>query len=114
MTMKIISKQSLAEDAKDRWYHQYRHQIDGTKPSYHNDKRDIYQSLCNITDVTPENVNEAIGNSSWTMLNCNQCSQEVDCVIELGEPEDYESRTVIMCHDCLIEAANKLVMEITK
>ena len=117
MTMKIITRQSLAEAAKDSWFNQYRSEIKygSAKPTLApNGCADVYNNLCAIEDVTPEKVNDIIGNDSWTKVSCDQCGKFVDAIIELGEESDYESRTVHICFDCMVAAMDKFNKEVNK
>lgn len=54
--------------------------------------------------ITPEAINAAIGNESWTRVTCDECGAEQECVIEIGQEPDYESSTAHVCLDCLQSA----------
>lgn len=47
-------------------------------------------------------------NDSWVDHKCDHCEQQVDTLIQLGEPSNYESRTVEVCMSCLAAAMRKL------
>ena len=56
--------------------------------------------------VTTEEVNQIIGNASWTHLCCDECGSTVeDVIIEVGQEPDYESATARLCTSCVIKAA---------
>jgi len=57
--------------------------------------------------ATPEDVALVIGNDSWTRLKCDECKNEVDAVLIVGEKPDYESNTTSLCR-CCVEAAAKV------
>ena len=57
-----------------------------------------------LNTATKSQVDDLIGNRSWTTLYCAECGEEVDAVMQLGEPPDYESSTTEICHECLGKA----------
>lgn len=95
--MKIITERVLIKEVAKRW-----------KEQYPNSEQDIYQKLklLNKETATAKDVENIIGNSSWTNIpRCDECGQETEIVIQLGEEPDYESSTiVIICEDCLKQA----------
>lgn len=50
--------------------------------------------------TAPDIVDKTIGNSSWTNLVCDDCKQDVDVVVRVGEPQGYESSTADLCVSC--------------
>lgn len=54
--------------------------------------------------ATAEQVDEIIGNRSWTRLKCNECDKEVEGLVCIGEEPDYDSQTAFVCFACLREA----------
>ena len=98
--MRIITTKQLALKATDRWYSQYFK--NGNWARHGNDKREIYENLEKLGEnPTPKQVNETIGNDSWTRLRCHECKEHVDLVVEVGEEPDYESSTANLCKSCL-------------
>jgi hypothetical protein len=49
-------------------------------------------------------IEAIIGNKSWTRNSCSECGKDFDVVIEIGQPEDYESATAYLCASCLGKA----------
>lgn len=98
--MQIITPQTLAAEAAKAWAEQY-----SEKPYYvGSDKVAIYESLLALGDnPTPEQVNAAIGNKSWTTPpTCSECGDsEADTVVQVGEEPDYESDTAYLCLACV-------------
>lgn len=60
--------------------------------------------LLDVETCSKEDVNEAIGNKSWTILSCDHCKQEVDAIVTVGEIPDYESSTACICKECARKA----------
>jgi len=57
---------------------------------------------------TAKDIADIIGNDSWTDLKCDECNTKVDTVVQLGQDEDYDSRTAYVCQECLYDALSKL------
>ena len=81
--MKILTVQELANTAKDSWRIQYFY--DGSW-KYGSDKKTVYENLVSLGEnPTPSQINEVIGNNSWTRLECSVCNKEVDTVVVLSQ-----------------------------
>ena len=92
--MKFISRQTRAAGAAKAWITQYGTDRDGVA------KR--IEALGAAPD--PDEVNNIIGNDSWTYLKCDECGQDVDFVVECGQEPDYESSTARLCGECVRRA----------
>lgn len=100
--MRLITKQHLANIAKDRWRAQYYQNSEWY--SYGSDKEVKYNNLVALGDnPSPNDVNEVIGNISWTNITCSECKESVDSVVELGEV-GYDTEYGYACKDCLTKA----------
>lgn len=111
--MKIITQRDLIKTVAKRWdqqYHPYVNDVPlfSARNGFRRDltKKEIHEALKNLDPETcsAEEVNNIIGNSSWTNLTCNQCQKQVKEVIELGEEPDWESNTAQICFSCLEDA----------
>jgi len=94
--MKLITRQSLANKACERWAEQY--PIERWP-----DRQLVLKKLIELGDnCNPDEVDAIIGNGSWTRTKCDECNNDdgVD-VIQLGQEPDYESNTANICKDCL-------------
>ncbi|MCP4761048.1 MAG: hypothetical protein GY870_04650 [archaeon] len=70
-------------------------------------RKKIYESLLALgKNPKPDEVDKIIGNSSWTMLTCNECNLDCEKIISVGESIDYDF--VFICGDCLRKALNKI------
>ena len=102
--MKIITRQTQANDAAMRWKIQYHSQIaDGRLK---NDRKNIYNKLVSLGNTpNPDDVDKVIGNKSWTeTMECNECYSNSDIIIEVGQEQDYDSMTAYLCPKCLNKA----------
>ena len=98
--MQLITKQEIANEAKDHWKMQYFK--DGEW--YDSSKEMIYNHLVMLGDnPAPNLVDQAIGNSSLTHLGCSECHTEVDEAVLFGVG-DYDSEYCYLCKDCLAKA----------
>lgn len=108
--MKLITVESLCKDVTQRWKDQY---YDGKrwKIIHSGDSEIIYKALVKLGESPKASeIEEIIGNASWTSAFCNECEKHVDALVELGEAPDYASATARICLSCL-EKAIKLAKE---
>lgn len=106
--MKIITRQTQANEAAERWKIQYHSQIaDGRLK---NDRKDVYNKLVALGSTpNPDDVDEAIGNKSWTeCMECTECYSISDIIIQVGQEQDYDSMTAYLCPKCLRKAIKLL------
>ena len=101
----LITRNLLAASAADRWEKQYPRTLDNIK--YSSDKVHILGQLYDLgKQPTPEQVDEIIGNSTWTKESCDQCGDEIGPWVQLGEELDYDSQTAVICVHCLMIAVD--------
>ena len=115
--MKIITRKGLASTAAKRWKDQFFHRLNTGlwyATSWGKSKEQIYNELVALgDDPAADAVDKAIGNDSWTSCKCDECNQEVEWVIRVGEEPDYESNTAHLCGTC-IKKLTKLAKEMNK
>ena len=98
--MQLITKQEIANEAKDHWKMQYFKNGEW----YDSNKEMIYNHLVLLgNNPAPNLVDAAIGNSSWTHLGCSECHTDVDEVALFGVV-DNDSEYCYLCKDCLAKA----------
>lgn len=90
--MKLITRQTKAEDALQRYKMQY--------PKSHKEIKEALAELGN--NPHPDDVDRIIGNDSWTKMDqcCNECNKIHDVLLEIGESPWYESQTAWICKEC--------------
>jgi hypothetical protein len=111
---RLITRQSQADTAAQRWAERYGHYIDGPGNVRSTlfglpNRRSTYTALVALgPNPDPDAVDRVVGNSSWTDTpTCNECGRSgLPAVVQVGEEPDYESRTAWMCGDCLRRAAD--------
>ena len=92
--MILLTAENAAKSAPKRWENNYR-----------NDKSDdkvlITKKLNATINPTPKEINEIIGNSTWTSEYCDCCNKEVTVSVELEIDSNFSS---IICKHCLEKA----------
>ena len=117
--MKKITNRDLIRTVSARWFKVYGDTMDSTPPlftfnskvvSERKTKRQISSELQSLDGdtATKEDVALIIGNDSWVRLTCDECEEDVDTVIRVGEKPDYESSTAYLCGSCVLKAFNLL------
>jgi hypothetical protein len=104
--MRIITRQTLANNVAQKWKEQYYSEMTKKwiKSPYFGGSEIIYKKLLSLgKNPNPDNVDEVIGNGSWTKVHgCCECGKsDLPLVVEIGEELDYESSTTWICFDCL-------------
>jgi hypothetical protein len=101
-TVKLLTRHQQAETAPDRWAAQYAHYDPKS------DKKEIERQLFAALDAPSFNadlVDCIIGNKSWTRIECDECGQQVERAVQVGQEPDYDSHTVTLCVPCVTKAA---------
>ena len=97
----VITRQTLANSAANRWREQYaRFQIP--------DAKSIGNELAALGPTpNPDDVDRVVGNKAWTIVPpCNGCGAEnPHAVVHVGDEPNYESHTATLCTDCISELA---------
>lgn len=113
--MNITTKRDLIRAVSKRWRQQYEPFTDDkplfswrtgiTSPPLN--KQQIAEKLDSLDceNATPEDVEAIIGNDSWTRLVCDECGNEADSVITVGQEPNYDSHTASLCLNCIRKAA---------
>lgn len=60
--------------------------------------------------ATEDEIENIIGNTSWTRNECSECEKDVKILVRVGGKPNYESATAYLCFSC-IEKALKLITD---
>ena len=101
--MKAISQRQLIQTVVKRWEAHCNSSPYDWKFEALAKLRKLDLDTCSAKDV-----NDIIGNSSWTRLKCDDCQKETDFVLVLGEEPDFESNTARLCRYCVLAAFSLL------
>jgi len=113
--MKRITKREVILRTPEKWKLQYPNLDTEPHPSFslrqgwtkeEKSRRQIYDELVELDreTATDKDIEDIIGNASWTRMKCDECGKAVDTLIRIGEPPEYDSRTAYVCPDCLMKA----------
>lgn len=103
--MRLVTPEILATTAAERWKYGF---CTGRARGdwYSEDARKIHEKLVALgPNPSPSDVDNVIGNSSWTRQYCNEPQCESVAFVEVGQVPDYESATAALCIACLYKAA---------
>lgn len=112
--MILITRESKAAGVAETYARQYRdlskefRLLDGRNPHAISLKLNALGA-----NPDPDAVDAAIESKGWTQTTCNECNQDVDVVVQLGQEPDCESATANVCMQCLASAvrlAGKLML----
>jgi len=95
--MYVVRKIDLIKKVSKQWDHQY-------KRTDQKDKIEIGNRLRTERPNTEDEVAKIIGNRGWTKNVCDECNNDCDITIQLGQEPDYESATASICKECLKKA----------
>ena len=95
--MKKITKQDIVDSVYDKWIKQYK---DTTETHF----IEITKLLKDAK--TEKEVDDVIGNDSWTVLVCTSCEKDQDEVVEIKKAEQWVLPRIVLCKSCLTKALN--------
>jgi hypothetical protein len=104
----VVTRRSVIASVAGRWKDQYKH--GATWGTCMGGSALTFYKKLNALDATVasrEDVDAIIGNTSWTMIECNVCGDDVESAVTLCRHEYSESETVI-CRDCLTASLTTL------
>lgn len=103
MKIVVIERRSIIEGVYDAWDKQYRAYGCEKKTAIGERLKDLDLKTCSAKDV-----DDVIGNRSWTTNACDLCGEENEGLLRIGDEADYEARFVDICGTCLDVAKSKL------
>ena len=104
MAMRLILKSDIVAAAPQRWADAYR----GYETRWRGgtDKQETTKALAALPPgFTAEQVNQIIGNNSWTENKCDECDMDAPVLVRIGDAPDYDARWMDLCPNCIRRAA---------
>ncbi len=103
--MRIITKRGILSSLAERIREEY--QLANGEWYQSNWSKLLYEALCNLpADATEGDFSEIMGSDSWTRIECSECQQSADKVVDFG----YGDLAIMLCVDCL-DKAKKLLQK---
>lgn len=100
--MELITERSLIRTVAARWKEQASRRSASFRVQAISAKLDALDG----ETATAQDVADIIGNHSWTDVpSCDECGEQTDAVVRVGEEPDDESATAWFCLECLQKAA---------
>jgi hypothetical protein len=109
--MNIIHRRDVIRDVRRRYVAQYPERYVFLDGSTSTDTLKALDAL-DLKTCSAEAVNEAIGNPSWTVLNCDECDENVPMVLRIGDEPGHDARWRDLCSACVARAV-ALISETT-
>lgn len=105
--MKLITRKGNAKLAADSFYKSNFIAFGGVWRF--EGREDTHSKLVGLGEnPNPDDVDAITGNTSWTSCICNECYENVEAMVEIGQEPDYDSSTAYICLSCLSEALKLL------
>ncbi|MGE0853282.1 MAG: hypothetical protein AB7O44_27345 [Hyphomicrobiaceae bacterium] len=100
--MRIIRQRDMIRGVRARWRKQY--PDDGRQLACGESAGDVFARLSglDLETCSAADVEEIIGNDTWTTAACSECGRSVPDVVTLGEARDSE---IEVCLPCIGRAA---------
>lgn len=96
----LITREMMAANTAERFRQQYGPDF-GVYPF--GDSGEILRQLLAL-GPTPTVQQVEILCPGWTLLDCDECGEKVDQVVQVGQEPDYESATACICWRCATNA----------
>ena len=105
MPIKLLDQRSQIIDVAERWakrYPLYRADLDSNKERI---KQELF--LLDRKTAAVEDIDRIIGVKGWIAEpECDNCGAKSYQAVQIGQVEDYDSRTATVCKTCLKQALN--------
>ena len=105
--MKIITKQSKVIQGIETFFRTYRNYCTPNAPFYTKERFDRMSKLIPET-CTVKEFTTAIDHPSWAENRCDECGEDFDTILHIGEDVDYDARWQCLCAGCLMKAVGVL------
>lgn len=108
--VEIVTQRDIIRGAAKRFRESYGSDLDSVSWKGDKTRRDILNELeaLDADTASAAQVDEIIGNNSWTGFNCDLCGEPQTLIIRAGDEPDYEARWLDICPKCVCGMA-KLV-----
>lgn len=103
--MRVIIKQTLLATATERFREAHQRRDEWLPTADGNDAAAIYSQLTALSpSPTEEAIIAAVGDNRWTENICDECGEDREVTVILGEEIHHPTDMVAICLDCLKQA----------
>lgn len=102
--IRLTHRQEVIDSAVERFERQYG---DGRYP-VHAAKIGTLKALKRDEGYADE-INRIIGNDGWTKIECDECSESVEVLANLGTDREWDGPAASVCEECLSKALNMII-----
>lgn len=104
--MNIITKQSKVIPGIESFLSNYQHVSGGS--SFYNEER--FNKISKLVPETcsVEEFETALGFRHWTWNRCDECGEDFEVILHIGDDVDYDARWQCLCAGCLMKAVKVL------
>lgn len=60
------------------------------------------------SDLRPEIIDGIIGNDTWTAHRCDQCDEQFDLLLGIGDDPAYGANWLLLCEGCISSALQQI------
>lgn len=103
--MRVITKQALLATAAERYREVHQRRGEWLPTADGKDAAAIYAQLTALSSTTDEAaITTTVGDNRWTENLCNECGEDREVTIILGEEIHHPTDMATICLDCLKQA----------
>lgn len=103
--MRVITKQALLATVAERFREAHQRRSEWLPTASGDDSAAIYSRLTALpTEPTEEAVTAAIGDNRWTENLCDECGEDHEVTVLIGEEIHHPTDMVSICLACLKQA----------
>lgn len=103
--MRVITKQALIATAAERFRELHQRRDEWLPTADGGDAAAIYAKLVALPNgASEEAVTSAIGDNRWTENVCDECGEDREVTVLLGEEIHHPTDMLSLCLDCLKQA----------
>jgi len=104
--VRVITTRDRIKGVAESWKAQYYSKGGWVAPIYGRGREYVFLNLqkLNLNTCKKEDVDNIIGNTSWTDLTCNECNRHRNSLVILEKSESYFE----ICPSCLTKAKEKI------
>ena len=112
MSISVLTKREAIKDSRPRWKRQYADYPDDRKVGWANKTAGEIRSDLDALDLETcgsDDIDAAMGTTGWAVIDCDECGQEKETLVRIGDELEYDARWQDLCEDCLALATYRAI-----